>query len=117
MKGNVYISIPAADQGNAIPSSITRYDWTEYTYTEEGEVDTTTLVHPTWEQYGDKYKALFGAPVFAGNHVVYELELSWKDSEVSALVALGVGRSEPDYTVMNATEARDFISSNTDSLT
>ena len=29
MRGNVYISIPAADKDNALPSAITRYDWTE----------------------------------------------------------------------------------------
>ena len=34
-----------------------------YTYDDEGAVDTTTLVHPTWSQYGEKYKADFGAPV------------------------------------------------------
>ena len=44
MRGNVYISIPAADKDNALPSSITRYDWTESTYNEEGEVETTTTI-------------------------------------------------------------------------
>ena len=41
MRGNVYISIPAADKDNALPSAITRYDWNEYTYDDEGEVETT----------------------------------------------------------------------------
>ena len=63
MRGNVYISIPASDNDNALPSAITRYDWIEYTYNEEGEVETTTTIHPTWSQYGAKYKAEFGAAV------------------------------------------------------
>jgi len=115
MRGNVYISIPTADIANALPSNITRYDWTESTYNDEGEVETTTTIHPTWSQYGEKYKAQFGAPVVVGDHTVYELELSWKESEMSALVALGAGKSEPDYTVMSASEAREFIIANSDS--
>lgn len=117
MRGNVYISIPAADKAKALPSSITRYDWNEYTYNEEGEVETTTKVHPTWEQYGEKYKADFGAAVSVSvkdvEFIVYEITASWKDSEVSALLALGKGKAAPKYTVMTAEEARAFIIENT----
>jgi hypothetical protein len=118
MRGNVYISIPAADNANALPSSITRYDWNTYTYDDEGAVDTTTLVHPTWEQYGEKYKADFGAAVSVSvndvEFIVYEITASWKDSEVSALLALGKGKAAPKYTVMTAEEARAFIADNAD---
>ena len=117
MRGNVYISIPAADKDNALPSAITRYDWTESTYNEEGEVETTTTIHPTWAEYGEKYKADFGAAVSVSvndvEFIVYELEASWQDSETSALVALGSGLSAPNYTLMTATEARSFIADNT----
>ena len=112
MRGNVYISIPTADNANALPSAITRYDWTESTYNEDGEVESTSTIHPTWEQYGEKYKGQFGAPVVVGDHIVYELEASWQDSEVSALVALGSGKAAPNYTLMNASEARAFIIAN-----
>jgi len=118
MRGNVYISIPAADNANALPSAITRYDWNTYTYDDEGAVDTTTLVHPTWAQYGEKYKADFGAPVTVSvsdvEFIVYEITASWKDSEVSALIALGNGQAAPNYTVMTAEEARAFIADNAD---
>ena len=117
MRGNVYISIPAADKAKALPSSITRYDWNESTYNDEGEVESTTLVHPTWAQYGEKYKADFGAPVTISvsdvEYIVYEITASWKDSEVSALLALGKGKAAPKYTVMTAEEARAFITENT----
>jgi hypothetical protein len=113
MRGNVYISIPASDNDNALPSAITRYDWNEYTYNDEGEVETTTTIHPTWAQYGEKYKADFGAAVVVGEHIVYEITASWKDSEVSALLALGSGLAAPNYTVMTAEEARAFIIENT----
>ena len=118
MRGNVYISIPAADKDNALPSAITRYDWTEVAYNEEGEVETTKTIHPTWSQYGEKYKAHFGAPVTVSvsdvDYIVYEITASWKDSEVSALIALGNRKVAPKYTVMTAEEARQFIADNAD---
>lgn len=116
MRGNIYISVPTADIDNALPTTITRYDWQEYTYTEEGEVDTTTTIHPTWAQYGKKYEAVYGAPVTAGDHTVYEMTASWVDSEVSALIALGASKSFPDYTVMTNEEAREFIKVNSEQL-
>ena len=112
MRGNIYISIPTADIDNALPSAITRYDWTESTYNDEGEVESTSTIHPTWAQYGEKYKGQFGAPVVVGDHIVYEMEASWQDSEVSALVALGSGKAAPNYTIMTASEARAFIIAN-----
>jgi hypothetical protein len=75
-------------------------------------------VHPTWAEYGEKYKGDFGAPVSVTKDdvefIVYELELSWLDSEISALVALGSGLSAPSYTLYNASEARQFIIDNSD---
>ena len=118
MRGNVYISIPASDKDNALPSGITRYDWNTYTYDDDGAVDTTTLVHPTWAEYGEKYKGDFGAPVTVSvegsDFIVYEIAASWKDSEVSALIALGSGSAEPNYTLMTNDEARQFILDNSD---
>jgi hypothetical protein len=63
MHGNIFISVPAADKTNSLPASIDRYDWEEFTYDEEGTVTSMTTIHPTWEQYGERYKNLFGAPV------------------------------------------------------
>ena len=91
----------------------------KWTYNEEGEVETTTTIHPTWSQYGEKYKADFGVAVSVSvndvEFIVYELEASWQDSETSALVALGSGLSAPNYTLMTASEARSFIADNSDS--
>ena len=116
MRGNVYISIPTADIDNALPLSITRYDWTESTYNEEGEVVSTTTIHPTWEQFGSRYSGLFGSPVSVSDVVVYEMEASWLNSEVSALIALGEGQAAPSYTVYTAAEARQFIADNAEPL-
>ena len=113
MKGNIFISVPASDISNALPTSITRYDWVENTYNEEGEVETTTTIHPTWEQFGSRYSGLFGSPVSVADVVVYEMEASWLDSEVSALIALGNGQSAPNYTVYTNAEVRQFIADNT----
>ena len=116
MRGNLYISVPAADKAKAIPASITRYDLVENTDNEEGEVESSNTVHPSWEAYGEKYAPQYGAPVSVTvgtkEYVVYELTASWKDSEVSALLALGKGKAAPKYTVMTAEEARAFIAAN-----
>ena len=116
MKGNIFISVPASDIANELPTSITRYDWVEHTYNEEGEVESTTAVHPTWEQFGIRNKGLFGSPVTVADVVVYEMEASWLDSEVSALIALGDGQPAPNYTVYTNAEVRQFIADNTAEL-
>lgn len=113
MKGNIFISVPASDISNELPAAITRYDWNEYTYTEEGELESTTTIHPTWEQFGSRNSGLFGSPVSVADVVVYEMEASWLDSEVSALIALGDGQSAPNYTVYTNAEVRTFIADNT----
>jgi len=113
MKGNIFISVPASDISNELPAAITRYDWNEYTYNEEGELESTTTIHPTWEQFGSRYSGLFGSPVSVADVVVYEMEASWLDSEVSALIALGNGQSAPNYTVYTNAEVRTFIADNT----
>ncbi len=113
MKGNIFISVPASDISNALPTSITRYDWVENTYNEEGEVESSATIHPTWEQFGSRYSGLFGSPVSVADVVVYEMEASWLDSEVSALIALGDGQSAPNYTVYTNAEVRQFIADNT----
>ncbi len=113
MKGNIFISVPASDISNALPTSITRYDWVENTYNEEGEVESSTTIHPTWEEFGSRYSGLFGSPVSVADVVVYEMEASWLDSEVSALIALGEGQSAPNYTVYTNAEVRQFIADNT----
>ena len=116
MKGNIYISVPAADISNELPAAITRYDWVENTYNEEGEVESSTTIHPTWEQFGSRNSGLFGSPVSVGDVVVYEMEASWLDSEVSALIALGEGQSAPNYTVYTNAEVRQFIADNAEEL-
>ena len=117
MRGNVYISVPQADISNELPTAITKYDWVENVYDEAStEVTETINHHPTWEQYGERNKAAFGGPVevTVGEDVfvVYEMEVSWKDSEVSSLIALGAGLASPSYTLMTNTEAKEFTASN-----
>ena len=118
MRGNVYISIPTADIANALPSVITRYDWTESTYNEDGEVESTSTIHPTWEQYGVRYAGHFGAPVQisidGSDFTIYEMTASWLNSEVSALISLGSGKSAPSYSVMTSEEARQLIIDNSE---
>lgn len=120
MKGNIYISVPATAKTNQLPSAITSYDYNVYTYNDDGSIATTTNVHPTWQQYGERYAPDYGAPVTVTkdsvDYIVYELTASWKDSEVSALIALGSGLAEPNYTLYTNEEARTFIADNTPAI-
>jgi hypothetical protein len=80
------------------------------------EVTETIHRHPTWEMYGERNKTKFGEPITVAvdevEYVVYEMEVSWMNSEVSALIALGSGLTAPNYTLMTNTEVKEFISSN-----
>ena len=80
---------------------------------------TTTLVHPTWAAIWRKVQSGFWCGQYRYtisdvDYIVYEITASWKDSEVSALLALGKGKAAPKYTVMTAEEARQFIADNAD---
>jgi len=122
MNGNVFISVPQADIYNELPASITSYDWVETVYDAENpEAEPTTVNHhPTWDSLGERNKAAYGEVIVVtvGEDVfhVYELTASWKEGEVSALLALGAGLAAPSYTLMTAEEAKAFISANAPTL-
>jgi hypothetical protein len=122
MNGNVFISVPQAGIYNELPASITSYDWVETVYDAENpEAEPTTVNHhPTWDRLGERNKAAYGEVIVVtvGEDVfhVYELTASWKEGEVSALLALGAGLAAPSYTLMTAAEAKAFISANAPTL-
>ena len=72
------------------------------------------------DSLGERNKAAYGEVIVVtvGEDVfhVYELTASWKEGEVSALLALGAGLAAPSYTLMTAAEAKAFISANAPTL-
>lgn len=116
MRGNVYLSIPAADFNDSVP--FTFWDW-QVTATDpqnpEAEPEVLT-VHPTWAELAEKNKPLYGEVVSVtvgeDEYKLIELEASWLNGEISQLIALGEGQSVYGYTLMNNSEAQAFVRDN-----
>lgn len=120
MRGNVYLSIPAADFNNPLP--FTFWDWTVTNVDPdnlEAEPEVITI-HPTWSELADKNKPLYGEVVTVNvgeeEYKLIELTASWLNGEISALLSLGEGQSAYNYTLMTNAEACSFIADNTPTL-
>ena len=107
MRGNIYISLNAATYEGAIPAELMAK------YARE-------------DQYGDKISTSFKevgidneldyGPVIPltyedENYYLIELDASWKNGEITALLNLGEGLSYPNNTLLTINEAIAFIQS------
>lgn len=116
MRGNVYLSIPAADFNNPLP--FTFWDWT-VTATDPNDLEAepeVITIHPTWSELADKNKPLYGEVVTVNvaeeEYKLIELTASWLNGEVSALLTLGAGQPSYNYTLMTQAEAQAFVAEN-----
>ena len=123
MKGNIYITVPTADirQSNYLLLLLVTIGHEIHLQRRRRSRHLQqTIVHPTWAQFGERNQGLFGSPVTVSvsdvEYIVYEMEASWLDSEVSALIALGNGLTQPSYTVYTNAEVRQFIADNAEEL-
>jgi len=85
-------------------------------YDEEGVQN--GVIHPTFKELGQYNKRKFGyvPMVKIGNTKFYivELEASWINGELSALLKLGKNKAYPKNCLMTRTEAAKFIRDNSD---
>ena len=113
-RGNIYISLNTTTYKATIPTELQK----RYNYTETDEDGNTTEITPTFEMLGERLKQKHGAVVKikSGQRNIYvmELEASWLESEVSALLKLGEGLDAPQNTLLTAREAQTLIRSATD---
>ncbi len=113
MRGNVYISLNESTYEDLIPTELVDKYGISVLDDEGVETSKTT---PTFKELGEVNKHLFGpvitVTVDSVNYYVMELEVSWTSSEVSALIALGLGLSSPNNTLMTNKEAINFINEN-----
>jgi len=112
MQGNIYIALNTETYRSEIPKALhNRYQWTETS--DDGE---QTVITPTFEQLGERLRQKHGSvielKVGRRNIYVMELEASWLQSEVSALLALGAGLEYPQNTLLTASEAQALIADN-----
>jgi hypothetical protein len=117
MRGNVYMCLDNTTFNKLIPTElVATYGIPEYD--EEGVQN--GVIHPTFKELGQYNRRKFGANpmVKIGNAKFYiiQLEASWVNGEVSALLDLGKGKEYPSNCLMTGTEASIFISSNSGNL-
>jgi len=113
MIGNVYICLNTSTYKDKIPSELLSL-YGIPSYDDEGEL--VEVLHPTFEELGEYNLSKFGSvpkvKVGNANYYIVELEVSWLQGEVSALLNLGEGLAYPKNSLMSASEASQFISDN-----
>lgn len=115
MRGNVYMCLDNTTFNKLIPTElVAKYKIPEYD--EEGVQN--GVIHPTFKELGQYNKRKFGyvPMVKIGNAKFYivELEASWINGELSALLNLGKNKQYPNNCLMTRTEAAKFIRDNSD---
>ena len=103
----LYICLKKATYESAVPSVLqSKLGWNEYTYDDDGEIDTTTAYHPTWKE--SAFKGKLGAPRVSldGGLIILKGEFSMLTGELTAMIALGNGLAYPNNTILTKTEAQ-----------
>jgi len=112
MQGNIYIALNTETYRSEIPKALHG----RYNYTVTDNEGNSEVITPTFEQLGERLKQKHGAvielKVGRRNIYVMELEASWLNSEVSALLELGAGLDYPQNTLLTASEAQALIADN-----
>ena len=117
MRGNVYISIPAADKDKHCRQQSHDTIGTNTPTMKKVKLNQPQQCIQRGRNTAKSTKRILVRPyrlMSDVEYIVYEITASWKDSEVSALLALGNRKAAPKYTVMTAEEARQFIADNAD---
>ena len=113
MRGNVYFYLDNDTYNSIIPEELSG-SYGVHVYNEEGEITSTT--RPTFKELGEINIAKFGhvthLKIGSAKYHVLELEISWINSEASALIALGDGLASPRNTLMNRSESSRFLKNN-----
>jgi hypothetical protein len=117
MRGNVYMCLDNTTFNKLIPTElVATYGIPEYD--EEGVQN--GVIHPTFKELGEYNRRKFGANpmVKIGNAKFYiiELEASWLDGELSALLKLGKNKAYPKNCLMTRSEAAKFIRDNSNDI-
>jgi len=85
-------------------------------YDEEGVQN--GVIKPTFKELGEYNRRKFGAnpmvKIGKAKYYIIELEASWVNGELSALLDLGKGKKYPNNCLMTRTEAAKFIRDNSD---
>ena len=106
----MYICLKKATYESQIPTVLqSKLGWNNYTYNDDGSIDTTTAYRPTWKE--SAFKGKLGAPRVAhdGAYIIVKGEFSMKEGELSAMVALGASMDYPNNSVLTKSEAQKLV--------
>ena len=110
----MYICLNKATYESQIPTILqSKLGWNNYTYNEDGSIDTTTAYRPTWKE--SAFRGKLGAPRAShdGAYIIVKGEFSMKEGELSAIANLGASMAYPNNSVLTLSEAFQLTESNT----
>ena len=108
----MYICLKKTTYESQIPTELqSKLGWNNYTYNDDGTVDTTTAYRPTWKEAA--FAGKLGAPRVSpgGSYIVLKGEFSMKEGELTTIAALGASMDYPNNSVLTKSEAQVLIAS------
>ena len=109
----MYICLNKATYESQIPTALqSNLGWNNYTYDDDGEIDTTTAYRPTWKEAA--FKGKLGAPRESLDKglIIVKGAFSMLTGEMTAIVALGASLSYPANSVLTKSEAQTLANGN-----
>jgi len=109
----MYICLNKATYESQIPTALqSTLGWNNYTYNDDGEIETTTAYRPTWKEA--TFKGKLGAPRESLDKglIIVKGAFSMLTGEMTAVVALGASLSYPANSVLTKSEAQTLANGN-----
>jgi len=103
-----YLIIPNASLDKV---ALTKYEYTDTKYDDEGEVVSSTKVKPTWQEAIDRNPRWY-APRTVGEFTIIKDQFSALTGDTSALYKLGKKKPIGTFTLMNHDEILSWIADN-----
>ena len=103
----MYICLNKATYESQIPTELqSNLGWNNYTYNDDGSIDTTTAYRPTWKE--SAFAGKLGAPRVSldGSLIIVKGAFSMLTGEMTAVVALGASLVYPVNSVLTKSEAQ-----------
>ena len=110
----MYVCLNKATYESQIPTELqSKLGWNNYTYDDDGEIETTTAFRPTWKEA--TFNGKLGAPREShdGAYIIVKGAFSMLTGEMTAVVALGASASYPVNSVLTKSEAQTLSNSGT----
>ena len=103
----MYVCLNKATYESQIPTELqSNLGWNNYTYNDDGSVDTTTAYRPTWKEAAFASKLGVPRESHDGAYIIVKGAFSMLTGEMTAVVALGASLSYPANSVLTKSEAQ-----------